>query len=97
MSAHATTPGSVEGEIREFVRRDLPPRRLPHVDGELGAANLNALIERVSGPSIREIDSLIRELQMVRDYLKTEGDRVQREVASFTQISQAAMARSRPS
>ena len=89
----ATPLESVEGEIREFVRRDVTnPRRLPHVDSpEFGSGNVNFLIERVAGTSIKELDHLIAELQTVRDFLQSEGERVQREITNYAQISQAAM------
>lgn len=89
------TLANVEGEIREFVRRDVTqaPRKLPPVDGGEGSpGDINALVERISGGSIREIDALISELTVVRDYLVREGERVQRELANFTQVSQAATA-----
>lgn len=82
----------VEGEIRDFIRRDVTPRRLPHVDGDAGTANIGALMERVAGTSIKELDNLIAELTVVRDYLRTEGERVHRELSSYAQVSQAAMA-----
>jgi hypothetical protein len=92
-TATAPAEGNVEGEIREFVRRDVAgARRLPHVDStEFGTGNVNFLIERVAGTSIKELDNLIAELQAVRDYLQAEGERVQREVSSYAQVSQAAM------
>lgn len=89
------TVANVEGEIREFVRRDVVVGRRPPVAGEqpdLGANNINFLIDRVAGTSIREIDNLIAELQGIREYLRAEGERVQREIASYAQASQAAMA-----
>jgi hypothetical protein len=87
------TMNNVEGEIREFVRRDVGSRsRVPHVEGELNSGSLNLMVERISGTSIQEIDHLIAELQLVRDYLQAEGDRVQREIANYTQVSQAALA-----
>ena len=88
-----STVTNVEGEIREFVRKDVVSgRRMTPDNADLGAANLNFLIDRVAGTSIREIDHLIEELQGVRDYLRVEGDRVQREIAGYAQASQAAMA-----
>jgi hypothetical protein len=88
-----STVTNVEGEIREFVRKDVVSgRRLSPDNADLGAANLNFLIDRVAGTSIREIDHLIDELQSVRDYLRVEGERVQREIAGYAQASQAAMA-----
>jgi len=84
-----------EGEIREFVRRDVAAPRRPHNDVEQAdtpaADNLNALIRRVSGASMEEIDRVILELQGVRDMLRNEGDRVSREVAGYASLSHAAM------
>ena len=81
----------VEGEIRELVRRDVAQLRKPQPDAaEIGAGNLNSLIQRVAGTSVMEIDKLIAELQTLRDYLQNEGQRVQREIADYAQMSQAA-------
>ena len=84
-----------EGEIREFVRRDVTAVRRPRGDmetaGDPVADNLNALIKRVSGASMEEIDRVILELQSVRDMLRQEGDRVSREVAGYASLSHAAM------
>ena len=83
---------NVEGEIREFVRRDgAVLRRAPDSDGELIANNIGALLQRVSGSSVHEIDRLISELQTLRELLESEGARVQREVAEYAHLSQSAM------
>jgi hypothetical protein len=80
----------VEGEIRAFVRRDVSAFRRPRESGEQ-ADNINSVIERVSGASVAEIERVIAELSRVRDMLRTEGERVQREVAGYASLSQAAM------
>jgi hypothetical protein len=83
-----------EGEIREFVRRDVAQlRRQRSEDSTLEpiSDNLNGLIRRVSGASMEEIDRVILELQGVRDMLRNEGERVGREIASYASLSQAAM------
>jgi hypothetical protein len=84
-----------EGEIREFVRRDVSFLRRPRSEAEPAADpsadNLNALIRRVSGASMEEIDRVILELQGVRDMLRKEGERVSREIASYASLSHAAM------
>ena len=89
----AQTPSEFEGEIREFIRRDVAHLRRPQPEGasEQAVNNINSLLERVSGSSVSEIDSLIADLRNVRDFLQTEGDRVQREIASYAQLSQVAM------
>src|SRR5947208_17167266 len=82
----------VEGEIREFVRRDgASLRRTPENDSEMVANNISTLLQRVAGTSVQEIDRLISELQTLRDLLHTEGTRVQREIAEYAQLSQSAM------
>lgn len=86
-----------EGEIREFVRRDVAflRRQQRNEEGnnaqEPVADNLNALIRRVSGASMEEIDRVISELQGVRNMLQAEGDRVSREIAGYASLSHAAM------
>jgi len=84
-----------EGEIREFVRRDVSSLRRQRSEAQTGAdpvaENLNALIRRVSGASMDEIDRVILELQSVRDMLRTEGERVSREIAGYASLSHAAM------
>jgi len=82
----------VEGEIREFVRRDVVGlRRQPESDSELVANNINQLLQRVAGTSVQEIDKLITELQTLRDTLQSEAARVQREIVEYATLSQAAM------
>jgi hypothetical protein len=84
-----------EGEIREFVRRDVAFLRRQRPDAEAApepvADNLNGLIRRVSGASMEEIDRVILELQGVRDMLRSEGERVGREIAGYASLSHAAM------
>jgi hypothetical protein len=86
---------AVEGEIREFVRRDVAFLRRQRVEPDAGADpvsdNLNSLIRRVSGASMEEIDRVILELQGVRDMLRNEGERVSREIAGYASLSHAAM------
>jgi hypothetical protein len=81
----------VEGEIRAFVRRDVSAFRRSRQESGEQADNINSVIERVSGASVAEIDRVITELTRVRDMLRSEGERVQREVAGYASLSQAAM------
>jgi hypothetical protein len=82
----------MEGEIREFVRRDVATlRRPPESDSEMVASNIGSLLQRVAGTSVQEIDRLISELQTLREMLHNEGARVQREIVEYATLSQAAM------
>jgi hypothetical protein len=87
------TASAVEGEIREFVRRDVSFLRRPRTDstGDPEAGNVNSLIRRVSNSAMEEIDRVILELQSVRDMLRNEGDRVTREISGFASLNHAAI------
>jgi hypothetical protein len=88
------TTAAVEGELREFVRRDLTPARKLRFEsfGDDPANEVGTLIARIAGASVAEIDKLLDELQSVRDYLQAEGERVEREAARYAQVSQTALA-----
>ena len=93
----------VEAGIRDFVRNDDAYLRRP-APGLLGSTdvplepateatvnNVNSLIQRVAGTSLTEIENLVSELEALRDLLHSEGQRVQREISGYAQLSQAAM------
>ena len=77
----------VEAGIRDFVRNDIAYLR----NAEATVNNVNSLIQRVAGTSLAEIEKLISELESLRDLLHAEGQRVQREISGYAQLSQAAM------
>ncbi len=54
------------------------------------AENLNAVVRRVAGDSMEEIDRVIRALESVRDMMRNEGERVSREIAGYASLSHAA-------
>ncbi len=81
-----------EGEIREFIRKDIAPnRRIPGEAGEFAVNSVNSLVQRVAGTSLQEIDNLVIELQNLRDFLVSEGERVQREIAGYGELSKATL------
>jgi len=91
----------VEAGIRDFVRNDVAYLRRspglvstePAADNTADATvnNVNSLIQRVAGTSLAEIENLVSELEGLRDLLHAEGQRVQREISGYAQLSQAAM------
>ena len=91
----------VEAGIRDFVRNDIAYLRRPVSNAsaepsldpgaEATVTNVNSLIQRVAGTSLAEIENLISELETLRDLLHAEGQRVQREISGYAQLSHAAM------
>ena len=84
--------GEFEGEIREFIRKDVAPWRKRSDSVEPASENVSALVQRVAGASLNEIDGVIEDLRHMREYLRNEGERVQREIAAYATISQTAAA-----
>jgi hypothetical protein len=93
----------VEAGIRDFVRNDIAYLRRPapsmvssneaavEPSNDAAVNNVNSLIQRVAGTSLAEIENLISELESLRDLLHAEGQRVQREISGYAQLSHAAM------
>jgi hypothetical protein len=79
----------LEGQIREVIRSARKPQA--EGDSEIGAGSVNALLQQVAGSTFKEIERLIDELHGLRDLLQSEGQRVQREIVKYAQLSQAAM------
>jgi len=48
------------------------------------------LIQQVAATSIAEIDRLIAELQETKNYLQSEGERIEREIVRYTDLTQMA-------
>ena len=88
MLKRGATEAEMEGDIREFVRRE---RQRPADDGTTVADNISSLLQRVSVSSIDEIDGLISDLKILRDRLQDEGARVQRDIVEYANLSQSAM------
>jgi hypothetical protein len=82
-----------EGQVREFVHCDVAqlrraPRNQP-VAPDGSSDRLDALIWRVSGASMDEIDCVILELPGVRDMLHQEGERVTQKISGFASLTHA--------
>jgi hypothetical protein len=50
------------------------------------------LIQQVAATSIAEIDQLIAELQEAKNYLQSEGERIEQETVRYTNLTQMASA-----
>jgi hypothetical protein len=61
-----------------------PPR---DTDGKIPAENLSEMLGRVSETSMGEIDNLAGEFQRLREKLRSDGERIQREIEEYTGLS----------
>ena len=73
--------------------------RRPHFEGpvhnrragETDTENLSDLLGRVSETSMGGIDSLIGEFEGLRGKLRTDGERIRREIQEYNALSQQVM------
>jgi hypothetical protein len=82
----------VESSLRDFVRRDNRAARRAHPEGdETAGDDAKSMVQRLSTGSIGEVERVIGELTRVRDMLRSEGERVQREISSYQALSEVAI------
>jgi hypothetical protein len=64
-----------DGQICELIRPDVAPAGKPQAEGdsEIDTGGIDALFERIAGSTVKEVDRLIDELQVLRDVLQGEA------------------------
>jgi hypothetical protein len=94
-SADTSSEIEAAGNVHELARADAAFRqdegRGEGGDHEISVSSLDTLLRRLSESSTREIENLIAELQKLRRKLQTDGSRVQRDIADYTELSQQVM------
>jgi hypothetical protein len=59
--------------------------------GGMSGEHLGNLLRQLSRASLSEIDSLISELQTLRRKLQADGDRIERDIANYAELSHRVM------
>jgi hypothetical protein len=80
----------VEDALREFSRQDASQGLEPENTSQV-VPDVNSLIQRVAGVSLSPLENVISDLQQLHDFLHNEGERIQREISDYLQLSQTAM------
>ena len=60
-------------------------------NGAMSGEHLGNLLRQLSRTSLGEIDSLISELQTLRRKLQADGDRIERDIADYAELSHRVM------
>ena len=60
-------------------------------NGGMSGEHLGNLLAQLSRTSLSEIDSLISELQTLRRKLQADGDRIERDIANYAELSHQVM------
>jgi len=72
-----------EGEVCDVAHADVSTQT--ETDTEI-----TPLIQQIGDTSIAEIDRLMAELQEAKSYLQSEGERIEREMVRYTNLTQMA-------
>jgi hypothetical protein len=92
----------IDDAIREFTRLDVSSRRVtesaapgglaPEPEGSARVvADINSLVQRVAGVSLDQLDDVIVDLRQLRDFLRSEGERIEREISGYLQLHEIAI------
>jgi hypothetical protein len=85
-------PAQQIGEaLRESVRQNAPHIGHEPENISQGATEVNLLVERVAGVSLGQLDEAIADLQKLRDFLHSEGERIQMEISGYLQLNHIAI------
>jgi hypothetical protein len=85
---------NTERMVHELPRRDIsiyrkrPPEPVPSPESIVGHAS--SIMQRVAVTSVGEIESLMAELERLRDFVRQEGIRIQREIEGYARLSEEA-------
>ena len=84
----------VESEIRDVLSRYVTNlhQSLPNQGSVRMTTGVSLVVQRVATTSTEEIDKVIAELQGLREHLRRESERVQREIGGYAHLSQSALA-----
>jgi hypothetical protein len=85
--APSTSKSELDAEIEPLVQREAPSTSNPETDVEI-----EPLIQTIGATSIAEIERLMGKLQDAKHFLQSEGERIQRETARYTNLAQTASA-----
>jgi hypothetical protein len=77
----------IESEESSEVARD----QAEWGDVKTSPEELAALLHRLSDAPVREVESLINQLQRLRTQLQNAGNRIQRDIAQYAELSQQTM------
>ena len=92
MEIEKTLEVEIAGNIQELARgSNTVFRQAEGTDAEISTENLAGLLRRVSEGSTREVDNLISDLQALRRKLNSDGNRIQREITEYSELSQQVM------
>ena len=89
--SNVTPAPQIEEALRESVCQNAGHiRREPDNTSQV-VTDVNSLVQRVAGVSLDQLDDAIVDLRQLRDFLHSEGERIQREISGYLQLNHIAI------
>jgi hypothetical protein len=94
-NSNAILAPQIEEAIRESVRQNAAD--IPHEPENTSqvVTDVNSLVRRVADLSLDQLDDAIVELRQLRDFLHSEGERIQREISGYLQLNHTSIGATR--
>ena len=85
----------IEEALGDFVHRNaVDIGRGPENTSQV-VSDVNSFVQRVAGVSLDQLDDAIVDLRQLRDFLHSEGERIQREISGYLQLNHIAIGSTR--
>jgi hypothetical protein len=81
----------IEEALRESVLQNAAQIRHQPENTSQVVTDVNSFVERVAGVSLDQLDDAIVDLRQLRDFLLSEGERIQREIFGYLQLNHLAI------
>jgi hypothetical protein len=81
----------IEEALRESVRQNAAHIRNEPENTSQVVTDVNSLVQRVADVSLDQLDDVIVDLRNLRDFLHSEGERIQREISDYLQLNHIAI------
>ena len=81
----------IEEALRESVRQNAAHMRHESENTSQVVTDVNSLVQRVADVSLDQLDDAIVDLRQLRDFLHSEGERIQREISGYLQLNHTSI------
>ena len=85
----------IEEALRESVRQNAAHMRHESENTSQAVTDVNSLVQRVADVSLDQLDDAIVDLRRLRDFLHSEGERIQGEISGYLQLNHTSIGATR--
>ena len=85
----------IEEALRESVRQNAAHMRHESENTSQVVTDVNSLVQRVADVSLDQLDDAIMGLGQLRDFLHSEGERIQMEISGYLQLNHTSIGATR--